>query len=142
MDYEFPVATQYNVYEVVYSIHYNNNVHPEVLICALVYMDRFVCSSNILLTGSTWYRLFVAAYTVAAKMYDDRAPKNSHICQTCADLSAAELAQIETLLVRVLGFGLLVPEAQYQMYYDTVFAAGGLPPGADDRAELSPTPGV
>ncbi|CAL6048492.1 Cyclin_fold protein [Hexamita inflata] len=119
--YEFPIQDVETIYDVIYSIIYNTTIQPEVLVCSLGYIRKFLNLFLLPFTNCTWYRVTVTALLVSAKTWDDRNFCNNNFVQTVADINLELMSQLELIFCFTLDFRVLMNEADYDIYYKQIF---------------------
>lgn len=86
-----------------------------VFVIAMVYIDRLIESEGLVVTHLNVHRLFITAFLVAAKFYDDLSFKNAFYA-TLGGIEKAEMNLLEVDLLNYIKFNLVVPEDVYNAY--------------------------
>lgn len=104
------------VLEYIQRIAKYSDCSNEVLILAMVYIDRVIlANTNFLPNSFTVHRIVVASITIAAKFFDDRYYSNRYYAQI-GGLPVAELNTLEIELLYMLAFNLFVSESHFKTY--------------------------
>lgn len=104
------------VLEYIQRIAKYSDCSNEVLILAMIYIDRVIlANTNFLPNSFTVHRIVVASITIAAKFFDDRYYSNRYYAQI-GGLPVAELNTLEIELLYMLAFNLFVSESHFKTY--------------------------
>jgi len=86
-----------------------------VYVIAMVYIDRLIEGEGLVVTRLNVHRLFITAFLVAAKFYDDLSFKNAFYA-TLGGIEKAEMNLLEVDFLNYIKFNLVVSEDVYNSY--------------------------
>ena len=90
----------------------------ETPILALVYMERILLRTGILVNKFNWKRLLLVCMCVASKLSDDDSLENVHFPKVMADVSLNMINKLEKIFVDLfLNYQLIVKGSDYARYY-------------------------
>ena len=104
----------------------SGRMEKEIPILCLVYIERFLTKTGILLNHLNWRRLTLIALCLASKIWDDDSLENVHFPKVMPEISLKEIASLEKVFLQYLDFDLLMRGAEYAKYYFILnaFASG------------------
>lgn len=90
----------------------------EVPIIALVYIERLLRKTGILVTKFTWKRILLVCLIVASKVWDDDSLENIHFPKVMKDVQLVTLNRLEQIFLDLfLNYDLVVKGSEYAKYY-------------------------
>ena len=92
----------------------------ECLVLALIYIDRFIQSSNIQVNSLTIHRILLTSVVLAAKTYDDNFYTNTHYARV-GGIPVEELNCLEIEFLFNIGFSLYVSCEDYLRYHTEIY---------------------
>lgn len=92
-------------------------MESEIPIICLVYLERLVLKTGILLTIDNWRRLTLISLCLASKVWDDDSLENVHFPKVMTDVSLKMITQLEETFLEFLDFELVVKGSEYAKYY-------------------------
>lgn len=92
-------------------------MEKEIPILCLVYIERFLTKTGVLLTSTNWRRLTLISLILASKIWDDDSLENVHFPQVLPDVTLREIAALEGAFLQLIDFDLVVRGAEYAKYY-------------------------
>ena len=92
----------------------------ECLVLALIYIDRFIQSSNIQVNSLTIHRILLTSVVLAAKTYDDNCYTNTHYARV-GGIPVEELNCLEIEFLFNIGFSLYVSCEDYLRYHTEIY---------------------
>jgi hypothetical protein len=95
----------------------SGRMEKEIPILCLVYIERFLTKTGILLNHLNWRRLTLISLCLASKIWDDDSLENVHFPKVMPDISLKEIASLEKVFLQFLDFDLLLRGAEYAKYY-------------------------
>jgi len=95
----------------------SGRMEKEIPILCLVYIERFLTKTGILLNHLNWKRLTLIALCLASKIWDDDSLENVHFPKVMPDVTLKEIAALEKVFLQFLDFDLLMRGAEYAKYY-------------------------
>ena len=95
-----------------------SKMENEAPIIALVYIERILLKTGILVNKYNWKRILLVCLCVASKVWDDDSLENVHFPKVMADVSLVMLNTLEkTFLDLFLNYDLVVKGSEYAKYY-------------------------
>jgi hypothetical protein len=95
----------------------SGRMEKEIPILCLVYLERFLTKTGILLNHLNWRRLTLIALCVGSKIWDDDSLENVHFPKVMPDVTLKEISSLEQLFLRFLDFDLMIRGTEYAKYY-------------------------
>ena len=92
-------------------------MEKEIPILCLVYIERFLTKTGLLMNYVNWKRLTLISLILASKIWDDDSLENVHFPQVMADLSLKEIAGLEQVFLQLIDFNLVIKGSEYAKYY-------------------------
>jgi hypothetical protein len=120
MDPETPYSTEPSLEELYYYCKYviiSGRMEKEIPILCLVYIERFLTKSGLLMNHWNWKRMTLISLILASKIWDDDSLENVHFPQVMADISLKEISGLEKVFLQVVDFDLVIKGSEYAKYY-------------------------
>ena len=92
-------------------------MEKEIPILCLVYIERFLTKSGLLMNYSNWKRMTLISLILASKIWDDDSLENVHFPQVMQDVSLKEISSLEKVFLSVIDFDLVIKGSEYAKYY-------------------------
>lgn len=92
-------------------------MEKEIPILCLIYIERFLTKSGLLMNFSNWKRLTLISLILASKIWDDDSLENVHFPQVMSDITLKEIASLEKVFLNLIDFDLVIRGAEYAKYY-------------------------
>ena len=89
----------------------------EVPVICLVYLERLLLSTGILLNKWNWKRVVLICLCLASKIWDDDSLENVHFPKVLQDVTLNEICKLEQLFLEFIDFKLVIKGAEYAKYY-------------------------
>ncbi|CAI2363742.1 unnamed protein product [Moneuplotes crassus] len=112
VDPSFDLIYKYCKYVVIAS-----KMEKEIPILALVYLERLVTRTGVLMNKLNWRRLILTTLCVASKIWDDDSLENEHFPKVMRDVTLQEINTFERILLDLIGYDLVIRGAEYARYY-------------------------
>ena len=109
---DFNLVYKYCKYVVVAS-----KMEKEIPIVALVYLERLLIRTGILINQDNWRRLVLVSLCLASKIWDDDSLENEHFPKVMKDLTLKEINTFERIFLDLIGYDLVIKGAEYAKYY-------------------------
>ena len=74
-------------------------MEKEIPILCLVYIERFLSKTGLLMNWSNWRRLALISLILASKIWDDDSLENVHFPQVMKDISLKEITALEAVFL-------------------------------------------
>jgi hypothetical protein len=95
----------------------SGRMEKEIPILCLVYIERFLTKTGILLNHLNWRRVALISLCLASKIWDDDSLENVHFPKVMPEVSLKEIASLEKIFLQFLDFDLMIKGAEYAKYY-------------------------
>lgn len=95
----------------------SGRMEKEIPILCLVYLERFLTKTGVLMNHANWKRLTLISLTLASKIWDDDSLENVHFPQVMPDITLKEIASLEKVFLQLIDFDLILRGAEYAKYY-------------------------
>jgi hypothetical protein len=92
-------------------------MEKEIPILALVYLERLLTRTGILMNELNWRRLILVTMCVASKIWDDDSLENEHFPKVMQDVTGQEINTFERVFLDLIGYDLVIKGAEYAKYY-------------------------
>jgi len=90
----------------------------EAPIIAMVYIERILRKTGMLVNKYNWKRILLVCMCVASKVWDDDSLENVHFPKVMSDVTNKMINKLESVLLDViLNYDLVVPGSEYAKYY-------------------------
>lgn len=92
---------------------------PECNIIALVYVNRLSSAASLPLTMSNWRGVWLAAISLAQKVWDDQPLRTSQFSEILTNIPRSRLRDLESTLLQQISFTTYVkPELYFKYHYE------------------------
>lgn len=95
----------------------SGRMEKEIPILCLVYIERFLTKTGVLMNHANWKRLTLISLILASKIWDDDSLENVHFPQVLPDISLKEISSLEKVFLQLIDFDLIIRGAEYAKYY-------------------------
>ena len=109
-----------SIEEIYYYCKYiivSGRMEKEIPILCLIYIERFLVKSGLLMNHSNWKRITLISLILASKIWDDDSLENVHFPQVLSDISLKEISSLEKVFLNLIDFDLVIRGAEYAKYY-------------------------
>ena len=89
----------------------------EIPIVCLVYLEKLLLTTGILLNKWNWKRLVLICLCLASKIWDDDSLENVHFPKVMSDVTNYEINKLEQLFLEFIDYKLVIKGAAYAKYY-------------------------
>ena len=112
-----------------------SKMENEAPVIALVYIERILMKTGVLINKYNWKRILMVTLCVASKVWDDDSLENVHFPKVMSDVTLGMINKLEEIFLDLLvNYDLVVKGSEYAKYY---FIMRTL---ADDLKDESLTP--
>lgn len=95
-----------------------SKMENETPIIALVYIERILLKTGILINKYNWKRILLICLCVASKVWDDDSLENVHFPKVMSDVSLSMINKLEEIFLGLfLHYDLVVKGSEYAKYY-------------------------
>ena len=81
-------------------------MEKEIPLMALVYIERFMNQTGMLLNHWNWRRIVLTVLIIASKVWDDDSLENIHFPQVMPDISLKEVNNLEKIFLELIDYKL------------------------------------
>ena len=92
-------------------------MEKEIPILCLVYLERFLTKTGVLMNHANWKRLTLISLILASKIWDDDSLENVHFPQVLQDITLKEISSLEKVFLSLIDFDLMIRGSEYAKYY-------------------------
>lgn len=92
-------------------------MEKEIPILCLVYIERFLTKTGVLMNHANWKRLTLISLILASKIWDDDSLENVHFPQVLPDITLKEISSLEKVFLQLIDFDLIIRGSEYAKYY-------------------------
>jgi len=89
----------------------------EIPIVCLVYLEKLLLTTGILLNKWNWRRLVLICLCLASKIWDDDSLENVHFPKVMSDVTNYEINKLEQLFLEFIDYKLVIRGGEYAKYY-------------------------
>jgi hypothetical protein len=89
----------------------------EIPIICLIYIERLLMSTGILLNRYNWQRLLLCCLCMASKIWDDDSLENVHFPKVMPNVTNREINQLEQAYLEFVDYKLIIKGSEYAKYY-------------------------
>ena len=89
----------------------------EIPIICLVYLERLIMKTGILLTVDNWRRLTLISLCLGSKVWDDDSLENVHFPKVLPDVTLRMINSLEEKFLEFIDFDLMIKGSEYAKYY-------------------------
>ena len=95
-----------------------SKMENETPIIALVYIERILLKTGVLINKYNWKRILLVCLCVASKVWDDDSLENVHFPKVMSDVSLVMINKLEEIFLHLLlSYDLVVKGSEYAKYY-------------------------
>ena len=105
------------VFEFCANIMILTKMEKEVIIITLLYLERFIFNTGLLLTSRNWRRIIFITMAIASKIWDDDSFENNHFAQVFKHLSIGEINLLERTFLELINYKVYVKCSEYFKYF-------------------------
>ena len=95
----------------------SGRMEKEIPILCLVYIERFLTKTGLLMNHANWKRITLISLLLASKIWDDDSLENVHFPQVMPDITLKEISALEKVFLSLIDFDLILRGAEYAKYY-------------------------
>jgi hypothetical protein len=95
----------------------SGRMEKEIPILCLVYLERFLTKTGVLMNHANWKRLTLISLILASKIWDDDSLENVHFPQVLPDITLKEISSLEKVFLSLIDFDLMIRGSEYAKYY-------------------------
>ena len=108
------------IFEFCANIMLLTKMEKEVIIVALIYIERLIFNTGLLLTSRNWRKLIFTALIISSKIWDDDSLENIHFSQIFSHLKIGEINLLERNFMEMINYKVFVKFSEFMKYYLSV----------------------
>ena len=105
------------IFEFCANIMLLTKMEKEIIIIALIYIERLIFNTGLLITSRNWRKLIFIALLIASKIWDDDSLENIHFSQIFAHLKIGEINSLEKNFMELINYKVFVKFSEFMKYY-------------------------
>eukprot|EP01071_Lankesteria_metandrocarpae_P008230 Lankesteria_metandrocarpae@DN4907_c0_g1_i4.p1 len=111
------VCTFSKVFKFMRHFVFKSGLSCEVLVIGLIYVERIIHGSSVVLTSNNWRPIVMSSLLVASKVHDDFSSWNVELTVIFPEYTLSSVNKLERILCRALNYSLIVDWQQFALYY-------------------------
>ena len=112
-----PMPDPNQIFEFCTNVIISTKMEKEVIIICLIYLERFIFNTGILINSRNWRRLLFTSLIIASKIWDDDSFENNHFSQVFTHLSIGEINSMERSFLELINYKVYVKCSEYFKYF-------------------------
>ena len=111
-----PTPEPQTIYDFMADIIILTKMEKEVIVLSLIYIERLIFNTGLLLTSRNWRRILLTAMIISSKVWDDNSFENDHFSQVFANLGVNEINTLERIFLELINYKVYVKQSEYYKY--------------------------
>ena len=111
-----PIPDPQTIFDFMADIIILTKMEKEVIILALIYIERLIFNTGLLINSRNWRRILLTAMIIASKIWDDNSFENTHFSQVFANLGVGEINTLERIFLELINYKVYVKQSEYFKY--------------------------
>ncbi len=111
-----PPPEPQTIFDFMADIIILTKMEKEVIILSLIYIERLIFNTGLLLTSRNWRRILLTAMIISSKIWDDNSFENAHFSQVFANLGVSEINTLERIFLELINYKVYVKQSEYFKY--------------------------
>ena len=111
-----PSPEPQTIFDFMADIIILTKMEKEVIILSLIYIERLIFNTGLLINSRNWRRILLTAMIIASKIWDDNSFENSHFSQVFANLGIGEINTLERIFLELINYKVYVKQSEYFKY--------------------------
>ena len=112
-----PMPTERYVADYCKYVTISCKMENEIPIVCLVYLEKLLLNTGILLNKYNWRRFTLICLCLASKIWDDDSLENVHFPKVMSDVTNFEINKLEQLFLEFIDYKLVIKGSEYAKYY-------------------------
>ena len=113
-----PVPSEHDIAAYCKYVTVASKMENETPVIALVYIERLLRKTGVLINKYNWKRFLLICLCVASKVWDDDSLENIHFPKVMSDVSVTMINKLEQMFLDLfLNYDLVVKGSEYAKYY-------------------------
>ena len=93
-----------------------SKMESEIPIMALVYIERLMKKTGVLLNEQNWSRIVLITLCIASKIWDDDSLENEHFAKVLPNITLKEISVLEKTFLNLIEYEVMVTSKQFAKY--------------------------
>ena len=111
-----PTPEPQTIFDFMADIIILTKMEKEVVVLSLIYIERLIYNTGLLLTSRNWRRILLTSMIIASKIWDDNSFENGHFSQVFANLGINEINTLERIFLELINYKVYVKQSEYFKY--------------------------
>ena len=111
-----PTPEPQTIFDFIADIIILTKMEKEVIVLSLIYIERLIYNTGLLLTSRNWRRIVLTAMIISSKVWDDNSFENDHFSQVFANLAVNEINTLERIFLELINYKVYVKQSDYFKY--------------------------
>ena len=111
-----PTPEPQTIFDFMADIIILTKMEKEVVVLSLIYIERLIFNTGLLLTSRNWRRIVLTSMIIASKIWDDNSFENGHFSQVFANLGINEINTLERIFLELINYKVFVKQSEYFKY--------------------------
>ena len=111
-----PTPEPQTIFDFMADIIILTKMEKEVIVLSLIYIERLIFNTGLLLTSRNWRRILLTAMIISSKVWDDNSFENDHFSQVFANLGVNEINTLERIFLELINYKVYVKQSEYFKY--------------------------
>ena len=111
-----PPPEPQTIFDFMADIIILTKMEKEVIILSLIYIERLIFNTGLLLTSRNWRRILLTSMIISSKIWDDNSFENTHFSQVFANLGVSEINTLERIFLELINYKIYVKQSEYFKY--------------------------
>ena len=105
------------IFEFCANIMLLTKIEKESIIVALIYIERLIFNTGLLINSRNWRKIIFTALIMASKIWDDDSLENLHFSQIFTHLKIGEINLLERNFMEMINYNLFIKFSEFMKYY-------------------------
>ena len=111
-----PTPEPQPIFDFIADIIILTKIEKEVIVLSLIYLERFIFNTGLLLTSINWRRIILTSMIIASKIWDDNSFENGRFSQVFTILRVYEINTLKRIFLEIINYKLFVKQSEYFKY--------------------------
>ena len=111
-----PTPEPQTIFDFMADIIILTKMEKEVVVLSLIYIERLIYNTGLLLTSRNWRRILLTSMIIASKIWDDNSFENGNFSQVYANLGINEINTLERIFLELINYKVYVKQSEYFKY--------------------------
>ena len=117
LDWRVKEPTEADIADYCKYVTISCKMENEIPIICLIYIEKLLLSTGILLNKYNWQRMMLCCLCLASKIWDDDSLENVHFPKVMPNVTNNEINKLEQAYCEFLDFKLVIKGSEYANYY-------------------------